>query len=251
MRVFTDGSCIHNGKPGAKAGYACWFPDNRDLSLCGRVPDDQPQTNNRGELLAISEAVRILETQGFLSEDLVIYSDSEYCINCLTKWIPGWVARGWKTSAGGNVLNRDLIEEISKRLAKFKSHRFVHVKAHTGGEDDLSKQNDVVDRMARSTIEDAPFVLPTLTVEDEIFPGCPLRILGPPISQTEVAKWVRNNIDKMDADVVEKALMKAFTEACKVRGVTLTNRTVQKQTVVRAERTNLQITRRDIDNTNE
>jgi ribonuclease HI len=53
------------------------------------------------------------------------------------------------------VLHRDLIEATSALLSKFKSHRFIHVKAHTGNEDDLSKNNDVVDRMARAMIDDS------------------------------------------------------------------------------------------------
>ena len=151
MRVFTDGACSLNGRPGAKAGYAVWFPDHLRFSMSERLPANEPQTNQRAEMSAIHKAAMILEENGFHDENIVIYTDSEYSINCLTKWMPGWVSRGWKTSAGGDVLHRDLIEDTAKRLAKFKSYRFVHVRAHTGGEDDLSKQNDAVDRMARAT----------------------------------------------------------------------------------------------------
>ena len=154
MRVFTDGACSSNGRPGAKAGYAVWFPEHQSLSTSARVPSNEGQTNQRAEMSAIHRATLVLEENGFQDEDIVIYTDSEYCINCLTKWIPGWVSRGWKTSAGGDVLHRDLIEATSKRLAKCKSYRFVHVRAHTGGEDDLSKNNDIVDRMACATIDD-------------------------------------------------------------------------------------------------
>lgn len=87
MRVFTDGACSHNGKPGAKAGYAVWFPDHSDWSISKRVPSDQSQTNQRGELSAIHEAVKILTERGYLDEDIVIYTDSDYSINCLTKWL--------------------------------------------------------------------------------------------------------------------------------------------------------------------
>ncbi len=184
MRVFTDGACSQNGKPGAKAGYAVWFPENRDLSSAARVPADQPQTNQRAEMTAIRHAVVTLEETGHTDEDIVIYTDSDYCINCLTKWIPGWISRGWKTSNGTDVLHRDLIEEISTRLTKFKSHRFVHVRAHTGGEDDLSKNNDVVDRMARGTIEEVREIPPPAV--DALYPGCPLQLMGAPVSQAQL-----------------------------------------------------------------
>ena len=44
MRIYTDGACSHNGKPGAKAGYAVWFPDHKQLSMSERLPETEPQT---------------------------------------------------------------------------------------------------------------------------------------------------------------------------------------------------------------
>jgi ribonuclease HI len=89
MRVFTDGACSHNGRPGAKAGYAVWFPDAKDLSESARVPATEAQTNQRAELSAIHRAIVILDANGYHGEDIKIYTDSEYSINCLTKWISG------------------------------------------------------------------------------------------------------------------------------------------------------------------
>jgi ribonuclease HI len=241
MRVFTDGSCSHNGRANAIAGYAVWVPDVPSLSVSDRLPPSDPQTNQRAELAAIHRAVRILDTHGYHDEDIKIYTDSEYSINCLTKWISGWVSRGWKTAAGSDVLHRDLIEATSAVLSKFKSHRLVHVRAHTGKDDDLSKQNDVVDRMARATIDASVAVeVPAETV-DELFPGCPLRLLGPPVPQAQVMTWVRANLDALPADVLAKHLAKAFAEACKDKRVTLTKQTLHKTALLRAERMNLQI----------
>jgi ribonuclease HI len=242
MRVFTDGACSSNGRPGAKAGYAVWFPEHKSISTSHRVPADQPQTNQRAEMSAIHRATLVLEENGFHDEDVVIYTDSDYSINCLTKWITGWVARGWKTSVGGDVLHRDLIEDTSKRLAKFKSYRFVHVRSHTGAEDDLSRNNDIVDRMARATVDDSVSVAPP-AAEDVLFEGCPLRLMGSPVSQTALVSWMRTNLDKLDKDVVDKHLMKAMTELCKTRDVALTKQTIQRTPMLRAERTSLQINR--------
>jgi ribonuclease HI len=246
MRVFTDGACSANGKPGAKAGYAVWFPEHSNLSMSERIPVGESQTNQRAELAAIHKAILILEENGFYDEDIVVYTDSDYSINCLTKWISGWVARGWKTSAGGDVLHRDLIEATSRRLSKFKSYRFVHVRSHTGKEDDLSKNNDVVDRMARKTVDDSVEVaLPA--AQDDLFDGCPLRLLGPPVSQASLLTWMRGNLDKLDQAVVDKHLMKAMAELCKTRDVTLTKQTIQKTPMLRAERSSLQINRVTVD----
>jgi len=246
MRIFTDGACSGNGRPGAKAGFAVWFPDARHLSCSERLAPGEAQTNQRAELSAIHRAIVILDDGGFHSEDIVIYTDSDYSINCLTKWLSGWASRGWKTAEGKDVLHQDLIKDTSSRLAKFKSHRFVHVRAHTGGEDDLSKQNDVVDRMARGTIDTTVRIVEPPALDD-LFPGCPLRLLGPPVPQTEVVSWMRSNLTAMDAAVVDKYLLKAFAELCKVRDVSLAKQIVAKRTLLRAERVHLQIDRVVID----
>ncbi len=247
MRVFTDGACSFNGRSSAKAGFAVWFPEHANLSVSQRLSSDEPQTNQRAELAAIHKTTMILEENGFYDEDIVIYTDSEYSINCLTRWIVGWVARGWKTSAGSDVLHRDLIEAASKRLSKCKSYRFVHVRSHTGGEDDLSRNNDIVDRMARSSVDDTVREIHA-PVEDALFEGCPLRLMGPPVAQTTVVAWMRENLDKLDKDVVDKHLMKAMTELCKVREITVTKQIIQRTNMVRAERMSLQIQHIQVEN---
>lgn len=241
MRVFTDGSCTSNGRKGAKAGFAAWFPDHPSWSSALRVPDDQDQTNNRAELSAIQLAVKILEDRGEIDCDLVIYSDSEYSINCLTSWLPGWMNRGWKTAAGKDVLHQDLIKDITARLSKFKSHRFVHVKAHTGGLDDLSKQNAVVDKMAQDVVNGVVPTPEVPVVVDELFPGCPLQIMGGPIQQKDIVAWVRSSLDTLDKDLIDKHLYKAFIEMCKARDVQLTRQIIAKTPVIRAEHGHLQI----------
>lgn len=246
MRVFTDGACSNNGRPGAKAGYAVWFPDHTQLSESARIPEGQSQTNQRAELSAIARAIAILDEKGFHDVDVIVYTDSEYSMSCLTKWLPGWVSRNWKTSSGTDVLHRDLIEETSRRLSKFKSHRFVHVRAHTGGADDLSINNDRVDRMARATIDETVSTAPAAAT-DVLFEGCPLQLMGAPVSQTAIVTWMKSNLSSLDSSVIDKHLFKAFTELCKGKEVALTKQIIQKQPVIRAERTSLQISHVEIE----
>ena len=237
MRVFTDGSCTSNGKKNSKAGYAAWFPDHPEWSSSHRVPENEEQTNNRAELYGINLAVKTLEDKGEVDCDLVIYSDSDYSINCLSTWLPGWMNRGWKTAAGTDVQHQDLIKDTTSRLSKFKSHRFVHVKAHTGGVDELSKNNAIVDKMAREGV-DGP---KATVVADELFAGCPLQIMGGPVQQKAILTWMRENIDTLDRDLVDKHLFKAFTELCKARDVNLVKQIIAKTPMIRAERGHLQI----------
>jgi hypothetical protein len=171
----------------------------------------------------------------------VIYSDSEYSINCLTSWLPGWMNKGWKTAAGKDVQHQDLIKDITARLSKFKSHRFVHVKAHTGGLDELSRNNAVVDKMAQDIVNG---ILPKPeipVVVDELFPGCPLRIMGGPTQQKDIVTWMRTSMDTLDKELIDKHLYKAFAEMCKARDVALVRQVISKTPVIRAERGHLQI----------
>jgi ribonuclease HI len=242
MRVFTDGSCTKNGQKGAKAGYAVWFPENPAWSEKHLVPANEPQTNNRGELSAIRRAVQILIEKGCLNDNIVVYSDSNYSIDCLTKWIPGWVSRGWKTADGKDVSNRDLIEETAGLLSRFASYRFQHVRAHTGGTDEISRHNDVVDRMAAAVVAGVDEIKEVVVAaEDELYPGCPLRLMGPPVRSNEVAAWMRDNLATLDAEIVNRHLVKAFAEMVKTRDVNITKTTSQKVAYLRAERAHLQI----------
>lgn len=45
---------------------------------------------------------------------VAIYTDSTYLIQGITRWVWGWRKRGWKTAQGGDVLNRELWEQLSR-----------------------------------------------------------------------------------------------------------------------------------------
>lgn len=216
VEVYTDGGCINNGKPGAKAAYGYYFPGHKELSFADRVPEDQPQTNNRGELLGILEGIKKAQSSFPLHEtDIHIFTDSEYCKNCITKWLPGWVAKNWKTSTGTAVVNRDLIEEISNRLICFNSYTFTHVRAHTGGDDDMSKNNHIVDRMVAKLIEpqtDIVHASPTKQVKG------PLQMLGPPVSETQLYTWCMANLHELDQDALRLGVLSAYTKTMRKNG---------------------------------
>ena len=43
---------------------------------------------------------------------LKIYTDSQFVINCMTKWYPSWQRNGWYNKQGKPVVNRPQIEEL-------------------------------------------------------------------------------------------------------------------------------------------
>lgn len=246
MRVFTDGACSKNGQSGAKASYACWFPENKELSEAKPVPAEDPQTNNRGELMAIKRAVEILLDNFDPAElDVHIYTDSQYSKNCLTVWLPGFIERNWKTSGykgstSSDVKNRDLIEETSNLLTRFNSYIISYVAAHTGGGDDLSKNNDIVDRMAVAVLNPEVADVKLIRTNTEVaIEGLPVEIMGPAVGEDRLIDWCKDNLDKLDKELLGSALLTVLTKTLKKNGFNLEKQRVHKRSVYRLSANNL------------
>lgn len=117
----ADGSALGNPGP---AGWA-WVIDERQWRAGG-----WPRaTNNQGELMAVLDLLRA--TSHRADEPLLVLCDSQYVINSVTKWMPGWKRRGWRKADGKPVLNRDLLEQLDAALAG-RNVKFEWVKGHAG-----------------------------------------------------------------------------------------------------------------------
>lgn len=132
----ADGSALGNPGP---AGWA-WYVDE-DRWDAGGWPH---ATNNQGELRAVLE---LLHATAHLDEDLLILCDSQYVINSVTKWMPGWKKKCWKKSDGKPVLNRELLEQLDEALSG-RRYRFEWVKGHAG-----HPLNEAADSKARAVSE--------------------------------------------------------------------------------------------------
>jgi ribonuclease HI len=172
--VFTDGSCIENGFEGSVGGIGVYIPsiERRETQSLSDVLnhygiEDTTSSNNRAELMAVYKAVDIIdEIYGKTRDDkmkisFVMYVDSVYTINCLTKWYVKWVENGWRTGKNQNVKNRDIIQPL---LAKLRDNfddnlSFVHINSHTkepinGGwfERFIWNGNDIADKLATQSV---------------------------------------------------------------------------------------------------
>lgn len=145
ITIYTDGACKRNGK----AGYGVHFP-NKEFEDLGNPFTHKPITNQRAELYAIYKALRTVEkSDGKKFRNVHIYSDSQYGINSLTKWISGWIKNDWKTANKKPVCNVDIIKKIHAIMEKYPGKiRFTHVLAHTGRQDAHSIGNDMADKLA-------------------------------------------------------------------------------------------------------
>lgn len=148
--LFTDGSLM----AGTHVGYGvCIDVGNRDSmgssierpAICMSRAMPEGTTNNQCEMLAIVSVLHLayIFRDYFGTKDgsrkiqygkkLDIVSDSQYCINAVSKWMPQWQRNGWTTAAGKPVKNREILEKINNLLTTLKpfvSVSFLHQNSH-------------------------------------------------------------------------------------------------------------------------
>lgn len=129
----ADGSALGNPGP---AGWGWYVDDDRWAS--GGWPHG---TNNMGELTAV---VDLLQQTAQADDDLLVYCDSTYVINSITKWMPGWKRKNWRKGDGKPVQNVEIMKALDAAL-QGRAVRFEWVKGHAGH--DLNEQ---ADRLATS-----------------------------------------------------------------------------------------------------
>ena len=146
INVYIDGSCINNGKPHAKAGYAVYFgtddPRNEYKPVVGK------QSNNTGELTAFIRCLEILHEEITQNMTIHVYTDSEYVIKCASTYGSKLEQKGWKDK----IPNMELVKrayELFKHKPNIKLH---YIKAHTDKEDVHSQGNAEADRLANLAV---------------------------------------------------------------------------------------------------
>lgn len=120
--VYTDGACLGNPGPGGW-GVRILYPDGGVRELGGR---EASTTNNRMELQGALAALQAIEP----GAAAIVYSDSQYVINGLTKWLAGWKRKGWVTASRAPVKNRDLWMQLDAENPGRVKWR--HVRGHSG-----------------------------------------------------------------------------------------------------------------------
>jgi len=123
--IYTDGACTGNPGPGGW-GVVVYFDDG---SIHELGDASTKTTNNRMEMQAAIAALKFLESSG-QNKPITLYTDSEYLINCVTKWVKGWKRKGWKKSDGKPVLNQDLLQILDNLNSQ--QIKWQHVRGHAG-----------------------------------------------------------------------------------------------------------------------
>jgi ribonuclease HI len=89
-------------------------------------------TNNRGELLGILIAAKIIAENNL--KNSVIISDSKYCIGVYTKWLQNWKSN---KNLMTNKLNLDIIL-YTDELLQGSNTTFIHQPAHKNSSNELN-----------------------------------------------------------------------------------------------------------------
>ena len=138
VTIYTDGACSGNPGPGGWAAVLIAGEHKKEISGGETIT-----TNNIMELTAILEGLKALKEPC----EVDLYSDSAYSVNAFNQgWIWNWIKKGWKTSSGEPVKNREIWEELLQ-LTKTHKVTFHKVKGHSTNE-----LNNRCDELARNAI---------------------------------------------------------------------------------------------------
>jgi ribonuclease HI len=122
VHIFSDGAC--RGNPGPGGWGAVLVSGSHRKTIYG---GERSTTNNRMELTAAIEALRALKGR----QKVVLHTDSRYVMDGISRWLPAWKQRGWKTAGRKPVKNQDLWETLDALAAKHDL-TWKWVKGHSG-----------------------------------------------------------------------------------------------------------------------
>lgn len=137
INIYTDGACSGNPGPGGW-GAVLLFGSHRKEASGG----DSLTTNNRMELTAVIEALKLLKEPCQVS----IYSDSAYIVNCFQQgWLNNWQRNGWLNSKKQPVENQDLWKAL---LSLMDTHQVKYIKVKGHSDNELNNHCDFLAREA-------------------------------------------------------------------------------------------------------
>ena len=141
IAIYTDGSCRGNPGPGGYGVIIVAGEKRVEIAEGFRLT-----TNNRMEMMACIAALRTLETRS----DVVLYSDSSYVVNGITKgWARKWRANRWMRTKNEAAENSDLWAQLLE-LCDLHRVRFVWVRGHAG-----HPENERCDELATTAAQGA------------------------------------------------------------------------------------------------
>lgn len=149
LYIYTDGSVKGNGKKTAQGGFGVFFSD-KNIKPYSQILDNKLNiiTSPYAELSGILSALKTIDSIKSKNKNIYLYTDSEYCLNALTKWYKSWVKNNWIKADKSQVKNKDEILEIIDYINKYNV-KLIHINSHTGKKDIHSIGNDIADVLSK------------------------------------------------------------------------------------------------------
>ena len=137
-KVYTDGAC--SGNPGS-GGWGAIVISDSIIKFSG---NEEKTTNNRMELKAAIMGL----SKSNINSKVMLYTDSKYVKDGITKWISNWKSNNWITSSKKPVKNQDLWKQLDDLNDRYNVE-WKWVKAHQDNVSDDSIYNNMADELAR------------------------------------------------------------------------------------------------------
>lgn len=149
MIIYTDGSCLGNGKSENSGGFGVVVLDNNENLLYTYNKRNENTTNNREEIRAILYSFLNYGVIPFFGyeEIPIIYSDSNYCVQTFNTWMFNWANNNWIKSDKKQPENLDLIKAYYDWYKKGYRIDLRKVKGHSN-----NKWNQMADGLATGKI---------------------------------------------------------------------------------------------------
>ena len=138
VHIYTDGSCLGNPGPGGYGAILIYGKHRKEISEGFTLT-----TNNRMELLATIEALKLLTKPC----QVELTTDSQYVKNGINQWIHNWRRNGWRTKDKKPVKNADLWQALDEVIQQHEVN-WHWVKGLSG-----HPENERCDDLARSAAE--------------------------------------------------------------------------------------------------
>ena len=151
MIIYTDGSCLGNGKEHNIGGFGVVVLDNNENLLYTYSKQSADTTNNREELKAILYAYfshGVKEENDWNNNIPIVYSDSNYCVQTFNDWMFRWARNNWIKSDKKIPENLDLIQAYYEWYQKGYRIDLRKVKGHAG-----QSGNELADKLATGEIK--------------------------------------------------------------------------------------------------
>ncbi|MGM9891777.1 ribonuclease H family protein [Limosilactobacillus sp.] len=154
IALYTDGGSRNHGnrrgqhvKENDKAAWA--FLIERQGQQVTGTAGEFGATNNRMELLGLINAFKALIQREWQNETINATLDSHYVLDPIMKgWLYGWRRRGWVTSTGKAVANKELWQTLLTLLPQFPHLHFQWTKGHAD-----NQGNNIVDELLNTTMD--------------------------------------------------------------------------------------------------